>query len=57
MLEAVVDDPLQLPGIGPAVIEAPRSTEKLDAARAIAKQNPAAVANIVRDWASGGNAA
>ena len=57
VLEAVVDDPLQLPGIGPAVIEAPRSTEKLDAARAIAKQNPAAVANIVRDWASGGNAA
>jgi flagellar M-ring protein FliF len=34
-------------------LEGPRSSEKLDAARAMAKQNPAAVANIVRGWVSG----
>jgi flagellar M-ring protein FliF len=34
-------------------LEAPRINEKLEAARALAKQNPAAVANIVRGWVNG----
>jgi flagellar M-ring protein FliF len=34
-------------------LEGPRTTEKLEAARALAKQNPAAVATIVRGWVSG----
>ena len=38
---------------GTPQISAPRTQEKLDAARAMAKQNPAAVANIVRDWVNG----
>ena len=33
-----------------AALPAPASNEKLEAARAMAKQNPAAVANIVRGW-------
>jgi flagellar M-ring protein FliF len=35
------------------MLEAPRDTAKLDAARALAKENPAAVALIVRDWVNG----
>ena len=34
----------------PMALPAPRSSERLDTARAVAKQNPAAVAGIVRDW-------
>ena len=34
-------------------LEAPRSTEQLDGARAIARQNPAAAAHIVRSWVNG----
>ena len=37
----------------PMALPAPRSTDRLDSARAVAKQNPAAVANIVRDWVKG----
>jgi len=48
-LHVVADEPVQRPGAPPA-LEAPRIAERLDGARAIAKQNPAAVANIVRDW-------
>jgi len=46
-----------VPGGGLPVLEAPRSTAQLDQARYLAKQNPAAVAGIVRDWASGEQAA
>ncbi|MFT3664512.1 flagellar basal-body MS-ring/collar protein FliF [Piscinibacter sp.] len=55
-LSAVVDDDTALPGApGPAVaaLPAPKSSEHLDAARALARQNPAAVAHIVRGWVSG----
>lgn len=37
-------------------LEAPQSSVKLDAARNLAKQNPAAVANIVRGWVNGDEA-
>ncbi len=55
-LDAVVDDEQALPGLpAPDVksLEAPRSTERLEQVRALAKENPAAVANIVRGWVSG----
>jgi flagellar M-ring protein FliF len=55
-LDASVDDVEALPGLPtPAVraLEAPRDTANLDAARALAKENPAAVAQIVRGWVSG----
>lgn len=55
-LEAVVDDTVKLPP--PEVVETvelapPKSSLQLTAARDLAKQNPAAVANIVRGWVSG----
>jgi flagellar M-ring protein FliF len=34
-------------------LQGPIHNSKLEAARAMAKQNPAAVANIVRGWVSG----
>lgn len=48
---AVVDDPLALPGAAalPA-LEAPGTDRRLEQARVLAKENPAAVANIVRTW-------
>lgn len=55
-VNASVDDVETLPGLpGPQVraLEAPRDTANLDAARAMAKENPAAVAHIVRGWVSG----
>ena len=53
-LSAVVDDDNLLPDAGsPPALPAPRSNEHLEAARALAKENPAAVANIVRGWVSG----
>jgi flagellar M-ring protein FliF len=51
-LHVVADEPLRRPGPAPA-LEAPRSNEHLEGARAIAKQNPAAVAGIVREWVNG----
>ena len=51
-LNEVVDggDP-QLPApSAPVALPAPNTSAKLDAARAMAKQNPQAVANIVRGW-------
>ncbi|MBZ8142880.1 flagellar M-ring protein FliF [Rubrivivax gelatinosus] len=53
-VDELVDGATSLPGIDklPA-LEAPRSNEKLEAARNLARQNPAAVANIVRGWVSG----
>jgi len=52
-LDAVVDDN-GLPGEAmlPA-LEAPRENRKLDSARQLAKDNPAAVANIMREWVNG----
>ena len=46
------DEPAARPSAVPA-LEAPRSQEHLDSARSIAKQNPAAVAHIVRGWVNG----
>jgi flagellar M-ring protein FliF len=52
-LNVVADDAVALPGGGPPMLEAPRNNERLVTARAVAKDNPAAVANIVRDWVKG----
>jgi flagellar M-ring protein FliF len=38
------------------MLEAPRNNERLVSARAVAKQNPAAVASIVRGWVNGSEA-
>jgi flagellar M-ring protein FliF len=54
-LDVVADDDV-LPAIEETKltqIEAPRVSAHLDGARAFAKDNPAAVANIVRGWVSG----
>ncbi|HEX5373158.1 MAG TPA: flagellar basal-body MS-ring/collar protein FliF [Aquabacterium sp.] len=54
-LHAVVDDAQELPGLSndqevlPA-LGAPTLDSRLDAARKLAKENPVAVANIVRSW-------
>lgn len=54
----VVDDEELLPGApGMPRLEAPIHNEKLDRARALARDNPVAVANIVRDWMTGETAA
>lgn len=45
----VVDEPLP----PPLALQAPVYANKLEAARAIARDNPAAVANIVRGWVNG----
>jgi flagellar M-ring protein FliF len=56
-LDAVVADEQTLPGLpdetsqAPA-LPAPRVNEKLEAARNLARQNPAAVAGIMRGWVS-----
>lgn len=53
-VDEVVDDAEMLPGAeGMPKLEAPVHSEKLDRARALARDNPVAVANIVRDWMSG----
>jgi flagellar M-ring protein FliF len=54
-LDAVVDDDEALPaGVTPlARIEGPKVSPHLDSARAFAKDNPAAVASIVRGWVNG----
>jgi flagellar M-ring protein FliF len=54
-LDAVVADPEVLPA-APVRLEAPRLSEQLIGARALAKENPAAVASIVRGWVSGESA-
>ena len=58
IINAVVDDPAALPGEAalPA-LEPPRDNQKLQTARQLAKDNPAAVANIMREWVSGEAAA
>jgi flagellar M-ring protein FliF len=52
-LNVVADDALALPGGGAPLLEAPRSEQHLASARSVAKDNPAAVANIVRGWVNG----
>ena len=54
-LDAVVDDAQALPSPegGLPALEAPRQNEKLEAARRLARENPQAVANIMRDWVNG----
>lgn len=53
-VDEVVDDTELLPGAdGMPRLEAPLHNEKLDRARAMARENPVAVANIVRDWMEG----
>lgn len=50
----VVDDEELLPGVaGMPRLEAPVHNEKLERARALARDNPVAVANIMRDWMAG----
>ncbi len=52
-LNAVVGEPE--PEVVPiAALAGPQQSARIDAARAMAKQNPAAVANIVRGWVNGG---
>jgi flagellar M-ring protein FliF len=55
-LNEVVDDEaeaLAMEARKPAALPPPQSSDKLEAARALAKANPAAVANIVRGWVNG----
>lgn len=53
-ISAVVDDATALPGDTPLpALAAPRTDERLASARQFAKENPAAVANIVRTWVNG----
>ncbi|MGQ3053389.1 MAG: flagellar basal-body MS-ring/collar protein FliF [Roseateles sp.] len=53
-VDEVVDDAELLPGAaGMPRLEAPIHNDKLDRARSLARDNPVAVANIVRDWMAG----
>ena len=57
-LNAVVDDRQELSMDAlPELLEAPQMAKKLESARQLAKDNPTAVANIVRDWVNGETAA
>jgi flagellar M-ring protein FliF len=49
-LNLVADNEVALPNATPPMLEAPRVQEHLATARNAAKENPAAVANIVRGW-------
>jgi flagellar M-ring protein FliF len=51
-LQTVVDDPQDLPAL-----PAPKSVEHLNGAKTLARENPAAVAGIVRNWVNGDGAA
>ena len=53
-LSEVVDDEVLMPGELTA-LEAPMMNEKLERARQLARDNPVAVANIMRDWINGGS--
>jgi len=53
-LDVLADEPVALSGANSAPrLEAPRAAANLNTAREVAKQNPAAVANIVRGWVKG----
>jgi flagellar M-ring protein FliF len=53
-LDTVVDDAAELPGLNAAellpALEAPGPDKRLEQARQLAKDNPAALANLVRGW-------
>ena len=49
-LNVVADNAVALPNAAPPMLEAPRVQAHLATARNVAKENPAAVANIVRGW-------
>jgi flagellar M-ring protein FliF len=50
-LDAMVSDPsVSTPANPTLALSAPQSDRSVTDARALAKQNPAAVAHIVRDW-------
>ncbi len=49
-LSVVADNAVSLSSGNPPMLEAPRTAEHLATARSVAKENPAAVANIVRGW-------
>ncbi|MBU6260064.1 MAG: flagellar M-ring protein FliF [Burkholderiales bacterium] len=51
-----VDDAVVLPPPEPPMIMVPGQGDKVDAVRALAKSNPAAVAHIVRGWVNGESA-
>lgn len=51
--ETVGEDELSTASEGLPALQGPQVNPKLEAARAMAKQNPAAVANIVRGWVNG----
>ncbi|HSW04647.1 flagellar basal-body MS-ring/collar protein FliF [Aquabacterium sp.] len=56
VLEALVDDTMKLPEPvieEPLILEQPKTNRQLEGARLLARDNPAAVANIVRNWVSG----
>ncbi len=52
-LDEVVDDVEVLGGNGLPKLEAPLHNDKLERARQLARDNPIAVANIMRDWITG----
>ena len=55
-LDVVADNPVDaaLPGSSaPPALAAPPTNQKLESARAFAQQNPAAVAQIVKEWVGG----
>ncbi|WP_423221944.1 flagellar basal-body MS-ring/collar protein FliF [Ideonella margarita] len=57
-LNAVIDDETGLPALegaegGLPALEAPQENSKLEAARKLARENPVAVANIMREWVTG----
>ncbi len=52
-LNAVVDDLQSLPGAAVPALAGPNNMELLNDARAMAKENPQAVAGIVRGWVNG----
>ena len=49
----MVDDVDDMPVHLPELLAAPQMSKKLEDARILAKENPTAVANIVRDWVNG----
>jgi flagellar M-ring protein FliF len=53
-LDAVVDDAQALPApAAPPALQAPDNDRRLENARTLAQQNPAAVAHIMRGWVNG----
>jgi flagellar M-ring protein FliF len=53
-LDEIVENEIQPPAPPPPpLLQPPGENPRLEAARAMARQNPAAVANIVRGWVNG----